>query len=92
MHKKRVSQDIPAIANPASSNSLSTGSDAGPSRYSCRPQADDLYVGHTAEVAAQLSELSGAFLVATAVSSLVMWLVVGSCTGLGLHRFLSKET
>ena len=56
------------------------------------PQADDPYAGHTAEVAAQLSELSGAFLVATAVSSLVMWLVVGSCTGLGLHRFLSKET
>ena len=56
------------------------------------PQADDPYAGHTAEVAAQLSELSGAFLVATAVSSLVMWLVVGSCTGLGLDRVLSKET
>ena len=32
------------------------------------------------------------FLLRPAVSSLVMWLVVGSCTGLGLHRFLSKET
>ena len=55
------------------------------------PQADDLYAGHTAEVAAQLSELSGAFLVATGISSLIMWLVIGGCTGLGLHRFLPKD-
>ena len=49
------------------------------------------YAGHTAEVAAQLSELSGAFLIATGISSLIMWLVIGGCTGLGLHRFLPKE-
>lgn len=55
------------------------------------PQADDLYAGHTAEVAAQLAELSGSFLVATALSSLAMWLVIGGCAGVGLRHFLSKE-
>ncbi len=55
------------------------------------PQADDLYAGHTADMAAQLSELSGAFLAATGISSLIMWLVIGGCTGFGLDRFLLKE-
>ena len=51
------------------------------------PQPDDLYAGHTAEVAAQLSALSGAFLVATGLSSLIMWIVIGACTGFGIRRF-----
>ena len=55
------------------------------------PQADDLYAGHTADIAAQLSELSGAFLVATGLSSLAMWLVIGGCTGLGIRRFLLHQ-
>lgn len=56
------------------------------------PHAENLYEGFPIAVADQLSELSKDFLLATGLSSLISWLVLGGFSGWAVRRYIHTET
>ena len=55
------------------------------------PHAENLYEGFPIAIADQLSELSKDFLLATGLSNLILWLVLGSFTGWAVKRYIHTE-
>jgi len=56
------------------------------------PHAENLYEGFPIAVADQLSELSKDFLLATGLSSLILWLVLGGFSGWAVRRYIQSES
>jgi len=56
------------------------------------PHAENLYEGFPIAIADQLSELSKDFLLATGLSSLILWLVLGGFSGWAVRRYIQSES
>lgn len=56
------------------------------------PHAENLYEGFPIAIADQLSELSKDFLLATGLSSLILWLVLGGFSGWAVRRHIQSES